>query len=88
MEEAHDTAWIVHGEWMDWPSLTLTQPDPPDWQLAWSNVQTNWVLESSTALGPVARWETVPGLPTRSLGAETLSVSPHPAPSFFRLRKP
>ncbi len=87
-DESHNTGWIMRGDWFAWPALTITQPDPPDWQLAWPIAETNWVLETSAVLGPAANWLSVPGIPTRALTYETQSVSSQAPNSFFQLRKP
>ncbi|MSU59485.1 MAG: hypothetical protein EXS35_15160 [Pedosphaera sp.] len=83
-----NTAWIMRGDWSTWPALSITRPNPPEVQLDWPITGTDWRLESSAVLGAGANWQTVPGLPTRSLIRAAQSVSaPEPA-SFFRLRKP
>lgn len=87
-DSSTNTAWMLRGEWKSWPGLNLTRPNPPDWQLSWPAIETNWVLESSTLLGPNANWQPAAGMPTRSLTNETLSVPSRPEASYFRLRRP
>ncbi len=83
-----NSAWITRGDWFAWPGLTLTQPNPPDWQLAWPIAETNWLLEATTVLGPLSNWQSVAGVPTRSLTDQTLSVTSQTNASYFRLRRP
>lgn len=83
-----NTAWIMSGAWRTWPRLTLSQPNPPDWQLAWPIAETNWQLESTSLLHPVASWQTVPNKPTRSQTNETLHLPFNSSAGFYRLRRP
>jgi arylsulfatase A-like enzyme len=85
---AHDTAWILRGEWAAWPALTLSQPAPPEWQVSWPLSATNWVLETRMDLGAGATWQAVPGLPTRSLSDVVQGVAPQDPSAYFRLRRP
>lgn len=82
-----NTAWIIRGDWQAWPNLTLTRPNPPQWQLDWAGADPGWLLESSSELGAAANWQPVPGLPTRSIFGATHCVNAPAASSFFRLRK-
>lgn len=83
-----NTAWIAQGRWEAWPALTMSRPNPPDWQLNWPVATTNWVLESTALLGDGERWQTVPGLPTRSVHGQSQAVPDQPPFSLYRLRRP
>lgn len=82
-----NTAWIMRGDWFDWPALMISRPEPPAIQLKWPITATNWVLESTETLGSVTTWSPVAGLSTRSLYEEAQSVAAN-TNTFFRLRKP
>ncbi len=86
-DESHNTAWIMRGDWLTWPALTISRPEPSAYQLKWPVTTTNWVLESTTELAPITTWAPVSDLPTRSLYEEALSVTAG-SNTFFRLRKP
>lgn len=86
-ETTSNTAWIMRGGWLAWPELTITQPDPPAYQLTWPVTGNDWQLETSSTLDQPENWSPVPGLPARSLTLETQSVSAQGSRSFFRLRK-
>ncbi len=87
-EEAHKTAWIIRGDWSGWPAISLTKPNPPDWELTWPILDTHWLLERSPLLGPLATWQTVSEQPTRAALTESLSISPGDVASYYRLRRP
>jgi|JI6StandDraft_1071083.scaffolds.fasta_scaffold00592_6 arylsulfatase A-like enzyme len=84
---AADTAWIAQGDWAAWPTLILSQPNPPLMQLAWPVTGTDWVMEASTTLGAGALWQPVGGLPTSSHTLSTQSIAPGVPAAFFRLRR-
>ncbi|MFO1514621.1 MAG: sulfatase-like hydrolase/transferase [Verrucomicrobiota bacterium] len=82
-----DTAWIMRGDWTEWPALTIT-PTPPEALLAWPFTDTSWLLESTPVLGAGVNWQPAFGLPTRSIFGSELSVPGQSGDRFFRLRKP
>lgn len=84
---AHDTAWILRGDWTDWPRLAIDRPELPAWQLTWPLTATNWVLETTRELG-LQPWQPVPGLPTRSLHELSQEAPAEESSAFFRLRLP
>jgi hypothetical protein len=86
--ESHNTAWIMRGDWSSWPALTITRPNPPEWQLTWPAVGSDWSLEANVTLGPLANWQTISSPSTRSITNETLSVGPSDPVAYYRLRKP
>ncbi len=82
---AADTAWIARGDWSAWPTLAISQPNPPLMQLAWPVAGNDWIMESSTTLGAAALWQPVGGLPSSSLTLSTQSITPDEPSTFFRL---
>lgn len=86
-DPSHNTAWILRGDWVQWPVLSITRPLPPSWQLAWVNSTTNWVLETKSTLQAAEPWQPVPDLSTRSLTRQTLSLPHEDAGAFYRLRQ-
>ncbi len=84
---AADTAWIAQADWTAWPTLILSQPNPPLMQLAWPVTSTDWIMEASTTLGAGALWQPVGDLPTSSLTLSTQSIAPGVPAAFFRLRR-
>ncbi len=88
MDESHDTAWIIRGDWSVWPNLKITQSSSGERQLDWPATGTNWVLEATSTVGPDRTWRRAPGRSTRSVTHETQSVNSRESNLFFRLRKP
>ncbi len=85
---SQDTAWILRGDWMDWPALRITPSSANEHQLTWPLTETNWVLEASSSIGPERNWLRVPGRSTRSNHTATQSVRGSESSAYFRLRQP
>lgn len=85
-QESHNTAWIERGDWFRWPSLTISRPNPPEWQLTWPAASEDWLLESTTSI--LSNWQTVGEFTTRSTTENAISVSVPDPTAFYRLRRP
>ncbi len=85
-DEVQNTGWILRGGYTAWPTLAISQPDPPAFQLSWPATNLDWKLESSTTLAPLD-WRPVSSKPVRALDGTTLSIIPGKPSEFFRLRK-
>ena len=82
-QSAENTAWIMRGQWTDWPELTIA-PDTGGVQLSWAFTTLDWSLESSLNLNA---WQPVPDKPARSLNGTSVSVDANEPRTFFRLRR-
>ena len=82
---------LAHGAPNARPTLTITSMPPNEWQLRWSAVYSDWILETTDNIASVT-WDAVlpPGTPPFLPGdgfAYVLVAEFQPG-RFFRLRKP
>jgi arylsulfatase A-like enzyme len=87
-ESSTNTAWILRGDWTAWPRLDIASRGSAGFELNWPLAGTNWMLQSATNLSPPVIWQTVDGMPARSLTNESQAVFATPSGAFFRLRRP
>ncbi len=57
-------------------------------EVSWPADATDYVLQSSAALGPNSSWTAVSATPTQSGGTNTVGVTPTGSAQFYRLAKP
>ncbi len=67
------------------PTLSITQPDSGDVQIAWPDTHSGLLLWSGS-LDPAAEWLPVDVQPVHGGGLYTVTVTAGPDPTFFRLR--
>lgn len=83
-----NTAWMMRGDWTEWPTLAISRPAATEAILSWPRTDVSWLLESSAVLGSAAEWQTVPGMPTHSTTGTVQGVTVFAPADFFRLRRP